>query len=143
LNTQTPRALIEAYVEALCQMHHDPEVKPFAMYHEDVTYTLPGLWPMGDTYRGLDDFMERLATVAGPRMKGVDGGGMFAEEYICEGDKVVVIGRGRTRNARDMPYNNCYFLWFEIRDGKIFNYLEDLDSSLAWQHAFDVHIEDA
>jgi ketosteroid isomerase-like protein len=84
----------------------------------------------------MEDFLPR----ASPLMGRAPGHGLFPLEFIAEGNRVAVLARGRGSNVLGMPYNNSYFLWFEVEGGMITRYIEDFDSSLAWRIIFRVHL---
>ena len=87
--------------------------------------------------------LEEFLPVASPLMGRAPGHGLFPLEFIAEGNSVAVLARGRGSNAIGMPYNNSYFLWFDVKDGFITRYVEDFDSSLAWRAIFCCHLEEA
>ena len=134
--TENPREFAEHYLATLSSGGDY-----VALYHEDITFTLPGLSPLGGTYRGLKDLKERMFSLFTGRLQRPPGGGVFPTEFIAEGNTVLVRARGRSRDAQGMPYNQDYFLWFELKDGKLYRYLDHGDTSMGWQQTFDLHME--
>ena len=55
----------------------------------------------------------------------------FAEEIIAEGDRVVVLCRGEVKTAADEDYNNSYCFVIRMRDGKMVELREYMDTALA------------
>ena len=55
-------------------------------------------------------------------------------------DSAAVILMGRGEGARGATYNNIYFFFVEVRDGKLFSVIESCDGSLVWRSAFDRHL---
>ena len=85
--------------------------------------------PVSGTYRGRkaiqEDFLGRLFQ----QIDHEAGIGMEMVELIAEGDKVVARTRG-TIAGKYGPYNNTYCHVFIIRDGKIVENIEHLDTAL-------------
>jgi hypothetical protein len=75
------------------------------------------------------------------RLKPRPGSGLYPIDYIEEGNRAVVILKGRV-TVRNIPYDNTYFFLFEVKNGKIIRGLEDLDGSLSLRCLFDVHLEE-
>ena len=55
----------------------------------------------------------------------------FAEEIIAEDDRVVVLARGQVRTIRGEDYNNSYCFVSRMRDGKMVELREYMDTALA------------
>jgi hypothetical protein len=55
----------------------------------------------------------------------------FAEEIIAEGDRVVVLARGEVQTVRGEDYNNSYCFVIRMRDGKMVELREYMDTALA------------
>ena len=55
----------------------------------------------------------------------------FAEEIISEGDRVVVLARGEVKTVRGEDYNNSYCFVIRMRDGKMVELREYMDTALA------------
>ena len=54
-----------------------------------------------------------------------------AEEIIAEGDRVVVLARGEVQTVRGEDYNNSYCFVIRMRDGKMVELREYMDTALA------------
>jgi ketosteroid isomerase-like protein len=55
----------------------------------------------------------------------------FADEIIAEGDRVVVLARGEVKTVRGEDYNNSYCFVLRMKDGKIVELREYMDTALA------------
>jgi ketosteroid isomerase-like protein len=55
----------------------------------------------------------------------------FADEIIAEGDRVVVLARGEVKSVRGEDYNNSYCFVLRMREGKIVELREYMDTALA------------
>jgi uncharacterized protein len=55
----------------------------------------------------------------------------FAEEIIAEGDRVVVLCRGEVKTVSGEDYNNSYCFVIRMRDGKMVELREYMDTALA------------
>jgi ketosteroid isomerase-like protein len=120
---------------------HGEAVNPYRTMADNVEFVVTGQTPLSGTWHGMRAVMEDFLPKASPLMGRAPGHGLFPLEFIAEGNRVAVLARGRGSNVLGMPYNNTYFLWFEVRDGFITRYIEDFDSSLAWRIIFRVHLE--
>ncbi len=107
---------------------------------ETATFTVTGQTPFSGTYNGLQDVREKFRARAAPMMGRRIGYGLIPIDYIGEGEELVVLARGRGGSLDGSPYNNTYFLYFRVRDGKIVHYIEDFDSSLAWRVILQCHL---
>jgi uncharacterized protein len=55
----------------------------------------------------------------------------FADEIIGEDDRVVVLARGEVKTVRGEDYNNSYCFVIRMRDGKMVELREYMDTALA------------
>jgi uncharacterized protein len=55
----------------------------------------------------------------------------FADEIISEDDRVVVLARGDLKTVRGEDYNNSYCFVIRMRDGKMSELREFMDTALA------------
>ncbi len=115
-------------------------VNPYRTLADNVEFVVTGQTPLSGTWHGRRAVMEDFLPRASPLMGRAPGHGLFPLEFIAEGNRVAVLARGRGSNVLGMPYNNSYFLWFEVEGGMITRYIEDFDSSLAWRIIFRVHL---
>ncbi len=101
----------------------------FQLLADDMTWTVIGDTPVSGTYRGLkaiqEDFLGKVFQQIDPEA----GIGMEMVELIAEDDKVVARIKG-TVTGKYGPYNNTYCHVFTVRDGKIVENIEHLDTAL-------------
>ena len=95
----------------------------------DIVWTIIGDTPISKTFRGLKDVEENLLKEIFRCTKREAGINLEVVETICEGDKVVARVQG-TVEAKYGPYNNTYCHVFTVRDGKIIEDIEYLDTAL-------------
>lgn len=55
----------------------------------------------------------------------------YADEIIAENDRVVVLARGEVKTVRGENYNNSYCFIIRMRDGKMIELREYMDTALA------------
>ncbi len=113
---------------------------PLVTMHEDLSFHVPGPLPVSGThdYAFLRD---KVFGGEGPGIPFREGFGHFPLEYIEEGTKVVVIARSRLAGKNGLPYNSTFFMYYEVKDGKIYRFLEFLDGSLFMHVNADTHME--
>jgi hypothetical protein len=141
--TEDGIAVVKQFFVDLRAALNGAEVNPYATFSEDVEFVVTGQTPLSGTWRGMRAVLEEFLPAASPLMGRAPGHGLFPLEFIAEGNRVAVLARGRGSNTLGMPYNNTYFLWFEVENGFITRYIEDFDSSLAWRVIFRCHLEEA
>ncbi len=100
-----------------------------ALCHDDVVWTIIGETPVSKTFTGTKAVEDELM---GEVLKVIDvNAGIQVDivELIAEGDKVVARAQG-TITGNHGPYNNTYCHVFTLRDGKIAEDVEYLDTAL-------------
>jgi len=106
----------------------------FALCTDDVAYNLKGTTPVSGTYRGHDAIFNDFF---GPWGKQIDGHiTLSVDEIIGDGDRVVVLSQGKSMTTLGKPYNNEYAFVFGVRDGKICEIIEYLDTALVETAAY-------
>jgi ketosteroid isomerase-like protein len=140
VTAQSERVVRQFFVDLKAALNGEG-INPYRTMAGDVEFVVTGQTPLSGTWNGLGEVMEDFLPKASPLMGRAAGHGLFPLEFIAEGNRVAVLARGRASNVLGMPYNNTYFLWFEVQDGMITRYIEDFDSSLAWRIIFRVHLE--
>jgi ketosteroid isomerase-like protein len=140
VTAQSERVVRQFFVDLKAALNGEG-INPYRTMAGDVEFVVTGQTPLSGTWNGLGKVMEDFLPKASPLMGRAAGHGLFPLEFIAEGNRVAVLARGRGSNVLGMPYNNTYFLWFEVQDGMITRYIEDFDSSLAWRIIFRVHLE--
>ncbi len=66
---------------------------------------------------------------------------MYPLEWIEDGDRAALICRVRLETTLGVPYNNVYFFYFRVKDGKLIHIIENIDESLGYTVPFDTHLE--
>lgn len=106
----------------------------FALFDEDVVYHLKGTTPVSGTYRGLRSIVDDFFT---PWRRQIDGSLVVTvDELIGEGERVVALGRGKATTIHGLPYDNDYAFVFRVRDGRITEVSEYLDTALVETAAY-------
>ncbi|HVW67889.1 MAG TPA: nuclear transport factor 2 family protein, partial [Steroidobacteraceae bacterium] len=113
----------------------------FSLLHEDLVWTMTGSTPVARTYHGLQEFKDIIGRALGTQFRPDPGFGLYPCKIIASGNRAAVIARGHGESALGRPYNNQYFFFMEVRDGKIASVLESCDGSLVWQSVFGRHLE--
>jgi len=115
------KQLVNEWVEALAA--GDGE-RLCAMYAPDLRYYVVGDWPLGGHFDRT--YMEaNCADIFQVFPRGLD---FHAERMIAEGDWVCLEMRSYGEHVSGRTYENHYTYWFEIRDGKITQLKEWLDT---------------
>ena len=106
----------------------------FALFSDDVAYVLKGTTPVSGVYRGLKQIVDDFFT---PWRKQIVGDiGLAVDELIGDGECVVALARGKAKTIHDLPYDNDYAFVFRLRDGKIREVIEYLDTALVETAAY-------
>jgi ketosteroid isomerase-like protein len=106
----------------------------FALFADDIVYHLKGTMSLSGSYRGKQSIAEDFFI---PWRKQIDGNLIVTvDELIGEGDRVVALGRGKAKTIFGLPYNNDYAFVFRVRNGKIAEVIEYLDTVLVETAAY-------
>jgi ketosteroid isomerase-like protein len=113
------------------------------MLDENVHYARQGVEPIVARCRNRAEAREKLFPPDPDRyIRLTPGFGVYPLEYIEEGNRIVVIAKGRGGNLYGIPYNNTYFFFLEVVNGKIVRAVEDLDASLTMRSICNTHLEE-
>lgn len=113
----------------------------FALCTHDVAYNLKGTTPVSGTYRGHDAIFNDFFA---PWSKQIDGHiTLTIDEMIGDGDRIVVLSRGASMTTLGNRYDNEYAFVFGIRDGRISEIIEYLDTALVETAAYGKRLIDA
>lgn len=96
---------------------------------ENITLTLIGTTPVSGIYKGIKEVSEKIMPRIMSSFKSQPR--VIIDRLIAEGDFVVVIAHGEggvTRNGKD--YNNTYCHVMRLKDGKLVESTEYLDTAL-------------
>lgn len=137
------REVAERFFYDLDHMYDNPPTNPLDSFHEDVVFTVTGQTPMSRTHHGLKTIMEEHAATEAQLFIPTKTYKMYPIEWFEDGDKVAMVGRVRLETPHGTPYNNVYFFYFRVQDGKLIRIIENIDESLGYTVAFDMHLEPA
>jgi ketosteroid isomerase-like protein len=137
------RTIIRDFFAANTRASRGERVDPLAFCHDDLTWTMTGSTPVARTYAGLETFRSTIGQALSKQFSTGPSFGLYPTEIIVEGNRAAVMARGQAESAYGTPYNNTYFFFIEIRDGKLFRVLESCDGALVMQSVFDTHLEKA
>jgi uncharacterized protein len=103
------------------------ETKPYLdMLADDISWTVIGTTKWSGAYRGKEDLVSRLLRPVGKLL-----GNRYdirIHSIVAEGDMLVVEQRGHNTTANGRPYHNTYCWVCRMRDGKIQELTEYLDT---------------
>jgi hypothetical protein len=100
----------------------------FAAMTDDVTVTYFGSHRFSRTFRGKADIMENFVPPLLDRLEGPIK--VTVSNAIAEGDQVFVEARGEARTKDGLDYNNLYGIVLKLKDGKIAEIREYMDTEL-------------
>lgn len=123
--TENNRALVTGIMEALSRGERQPFADAMA---DDFTWHAIGTTAWSGTFAGKALVRERLIaplfTQFGSRYTNT------AKRILADGDFVVVESRGNVTTKSGKPYCNTYCLVIQMRDGKMVELTEYLDTEL-------------
>ena len=125
MSTEANKQFVRDAYAAVSEGDHDGFMERLA---DDVEWTFYGNHRFARTFHGKADLMENLFGVLGAQLE--SGITLDIQNVIGDGDMVVVeaLGKSRTKDGRD--YNNTYCLVLTLREGKIAQIREYLDTEL-------------
>jgi len=126
MSTETNKQIVRDFFAALSRGEAQAA---YALMHDDVSWTIIGDTPVSKTFQGVKAVEEDLMGSVFQVIDAEAGIRVDVVELIAEGDKVVARAQG-TIKGRYGPYNNTYCHVFTIRDGKIVEDIEYLDTLL-------------
>ena len=125
------RAIVQQWFDLIANGEAE---RAFALFSDDVVYDLKGTTPVSGRYRGLKSIVEDFFT---PWRKQIDGDIVITvDELIGDGERVVALGRGKAKTIHGTPYDNDYAFVFRLRDGKITEVIEYLDTAMVETAAY-------
>lgn len=95
---------------------------------EEVTITYFGNHLFSGTYRGKADILENYVPALLNRLDGPIK--ITVTNAIAEGDQVFVEAEGESRTRDGLDYNNLYGIVLRLKDGKITEIREYMDTEL-------------
>jgi ketosteroid isomerase-like protein len=95
---------------------------------DDVSFTVMGTTKYSGTYKGKQDVVNKLL---GPLTAQLEGGiTLTPDNFVAEGDFVVMQARGSSKAKNGKSYNNHYCQIFRVANGKVHEITEYLDTEL-------------
>ena len=124
--TETNRSLMTKAFEGL--RHGDPS-HFMPLFHEDIEWRVMGSSAWSKHAKGLANVERDLvgplfARFAGPYLN-------IPELILADGDHVVVLAKGDAETVEGKRYDNDYCFVFRMKDGKIVEVREYMDTILA------------
>jgi len=112
----------------------------FDMLADDGIYTVIGTTQASGEYRGVKELFERLV----PMLSGfVEAPSIHFEPPIVDGDRAVLVGSGKGVGPTG-PYDQPHYVWVMlVKDGKISNITEHMDTCVLETAVFGKKIVDA
>jgi ketosteroid isomerase-like protein/transposase len=95
---------------------------------DDIRWTVMGTTKFSGTLTGKQEVINKRLT---PIIAQLDGPIIItAQNFIAEGDSVVVEGHGQAMTKAGKPYNNTYCFIFRLANGKVQELAEYLDTEM-------------
>lgn len=142
MSTPDVGSVVRRFFELNVRALRGEAVDLFAILHEDLVWTMTGSTPVARTYNGLQEFKQIIGRALMTRFAPPHPSfGLYLRRIVVSGNKAAVIARGHGASAHGHPYNNHYFFFMDVKDGKISRVLESCDGSLVWQSVYDHHLE--
>lgn len=126
MSAETNKALLQQIFAALAWGDRRPYAAALA---DDFTWIVPGQHAWSGVWRGRETVARDLLAPLFAQFAGKYTN--EAKSFIAEGDRVVVECQGHVKTKAGEAYNNSYCLIYRLRDGKIVELVEYLDSALA------------
>jgi len=93
----------------------------------DFRFECKGRHPVGGVFNGVDAFVNGFVV---PAMKMMTDISVHLDEIFCEGERGVALFHAEATGPTGLPYNNSYCAVFRVRNGKIVEETEYLDTEL-------------
>ncbi len=124
--TTTNKHIVQDVFAELAKGNGRPFVDCMA---DDFTWTMPGQGTWSGSWRGKQAVREQLLGPLFARFEGAYTN--EAVRIVAEDDIVVVECRGHATTKSGKPYDNNYCFVFRLRDGKLRELTEYMDTELA------------
>jgi len=119
------KRIVQEMYARLAEGRLRPYLEPMA---DDLRFTLIGTTKYSGTFTGKATY-EKFLRALPPLFEGRVPR-LTPENFIAEGDYVVVQLRGESTSVKGKPYNNAYCMVFRFANGKIQEITEYLDTEL-------------
>jgi uncharacterized protein len=127
--TMNSKEVVQGYLDALVAGDLEAIRESFA---EDATWTIYGDLPIAGPWHGRDAIVDDFLTTVGSGLFEPGSGPNFEfPMLIGEGDTVALEWRVDARSAQGAEYRNSYCGIFVVREGRIAEIREYLDSDYA------------
>jgi ketosteroid isomerase-like protein len=126
MNPAQNKELLQQIFDALAAGNSRPFVDSMA---DDFRWIISGNSSWSRTYESKQAVLNELFPVL--RVMMADRVRTIAHRFIAEGDHVVVEARGKNVTRAGQPYENSYCFVFTLRDGKLIEGIEYMDTELA------------
>jgi uncharacterized protein (TIGR02246 family) len=131
--TSDTKQVVRRYLDALVAGDLDAVRDSFA---EDAVWTIHGDLPIAGPWRGRDQIVDDFLTAVGGALYEPGSVAFEFPTLLAEGDTAVLEWRVRARTARGGDYANAYCGLFVVRDGRIAEVREYLDTAYAARTLF-------
>ena len=131
-NLESPRALVERYFSMM--QAGDPAIGD--LFDEDAVWVAPQSSPVGRRHVGKDAVLELMGQGVG-LYDADEPMQIHFDAMVGEGETVFVEFRLDARTGSGEPYLNHYVFVFRVRDGRIVEIHEHLDTHYAQRKLFD------
>lgn len=118
----------QAVLDAYAALNAGDAAGYFARMSDDVQVTYFGSHRFARTFRGKADIMQNFVPALRERLEGSIK--LHVTNAIAEGDQVVVEAQGESRTKDGRDYNNRYCIFLKLKDGKITEIREYMDTEL-------------
>jgi ketosteroid isomerase-like protein len=123
--TEESRAVVQSWVDSTARGDIEAAL---ALFDENAVWTNIGSTRFSGQYVGLRGITEELI---GPLFAELEGGiESEVEALIADGDRAVLLTRGRARTRDGKDYNNTYAQVFTVAGGRIVAVREYMDTAL-------------
>jgi len=101
----------------------------FGLLAPDVCYRVMGTTPISVEAHGVAELLEKIIRPFIGRLQG-NRLELVPDEFLPSGDRVVVLAHSVATGASGKPYENQYAMIFTVREGRISELREYLDTAL-------------
>lgn len=123
--TEESRAVVQSWIDCTARGDIDAAL---ALFDENAVWTNIGSTRFSGEFTGLANITRELI---GPLFGELEGGiASEIEVLLADGDRAVLLSRGRARTRSGRDYNNTYAQVFTVKDGRITAVREYMDTAL-------------
>ncbi len=126
------KQIVQQFIDDLAGGNVDAVTAAFA---DDASWWLPGTLPVSGTYKGKQEIFEGFFATAQSYFE-PESLSIHVKSMIAEDDAVAVEWVAKARSAQGTPYENYYHVRFDLKDGKIQEVREYVDTLYAKDTVF-------